>query len=221
MDLNEAIKARRSIRGFLPKPVPISVLKDVLELAARAPSGVNTQPWEVAVLGGEAMKKVGEAMLEAGRSGVVPEPELNPFPFPEPYFSRQRDVGYRLYEVLGIERSDKVARQAWALRGLNFFDAPNGVVVYLDQCLNDFSLFDVGLFCQTFMLVSTAYGLGTCPEGAAVQYPWILRDILGIPETKKLVCGIAVGYPDMEHPANKLQTPRLPLEEFVQWHGFD
>ncbi len=220
MQITEAIKARKSIRAFLPKPVPKQILTEVLELAARAPSWANTQPWEVAVIGGEIMEQVKEVLFYASRSGVAPEPDI-PYPtFTEPYLSRRQKLGNRLYQVLGISREDRQAREEWALGGIRFFDAPNGFVFYLDRKLSPWSLLDLGLLSQSIMLAALASGLGTCPLGVAARYPALLRGILGIPDEKKIVYGMALGYPDWEHPINRLVSPRKSVASFARWYGF-
>lgn len=220
MEIVEAIKARRSIRAFLPQPVPKRVMEEILEVAARSPSFANTQPWEVTVIGEEVMEQVKEALLQAVKSEVPPTPDI-PYPrFAEPYLSRLREEGYMLYQILGIKREDREARREWSLQGRKFFDAPNGLVFYLDEELGQWSLFDLGLFSQSVMLAASAFGLGTCALAAVVTYPAILREILGIPDGKKIVCGMALGYPDWNHPANKLVSVREPVASFTRWCGF-
>ena len=220
MELVEAIRARKSIRAFLPQPVPKPVLEEILELAAHAPSWGNTQPWEVIIMGGEVMERVKEVLFEVAKSGASPEPDIPYSRFPEPYLSRRRDLGYRLYQVLGISRGDKKRREEWTFQGNKFFDAPNGLIFCLDEELGPWSLFDLGLFFQSVMLATLAFGLGTCPLAQGVFYPSVLRGILGIPDKKKIICGMAIGYPDWQHPANKLESPREPVTSFTQWHGF-
>ncbi len=220
MEIVEAIKTRKSIRGFLPPPVPKPVLEEVLRLAARAPSGTNIQPWEVTIIGGEVMQQVKEALFQEARSGTPPAQDIPRLRLPERYFDRRRDIGYRLYGILGIRREDKKVRREWALQAIKFFDAPNGLIFYLDSELFPNHLLDLGLFLQSIMLVALAFGLGTCPEGIVVIYPEVLRKILNISDRKKIVCGMAIGYPDWKHPANKLVSPREPIESFTQWHGF-
>lgn len=220
MEIAEAVKVRKSIRAFQPRPVPKQVLAEILELAARSPSWGNTQPWEVTVIGGEIMEQVKEALLQAAGSEVSPDPDI-PYPtFDEPYLSRRRDLGYRLYQVLGIDREDRKGRQEWALQGSKFFDAPNAFVFYLGEELGPWSLFDLGFFAQSVMLSALAFGLGSCPLAAVVRYPQVLRRILDIPDKKKIVCGLAIGYPDWQHPANKLASPREPVTSFTRWCGF-
>lgn len=220
MEIVEAIRARRSIRAFRPQPVPKQVLAEVLEVATRSPSWANTQPWEVAVIGGEIMDEVKAALVEAATSGVSPAPDIPQVRFAEPYTSRSRELGSRLYQVLGISREDRERRQEWALRGQRLFDAPNALVFYLDEALGQWSLFDLGLFSQSVMLAALAFDLGTCSLAVVASHPQVLRRILGIPDKKKIAFGMAIGYPDWQHPANKLESPREPVASFTRWHGF-
>lgn len=219
MELVEAIKARKSIRAFLPRPVPKPVLEKILELAARSPSWGNTQPWEVIVIGGEVMAQVKEVLFQVAQSGTSPEPDIPYSRFPEPYLSRRRDLGHRLYQILGIRREDRKAREEWALQGNKFFDAPNGLVFCLEKELGPWSLFDLGLFFQSVMLAALAFGLGTCPLAQGIFYPAVLRGILDIPDSKKVICGMAIGYPDWQHPVNKLESLREPVASFTRWYG--
>ena len=220
MELVEAIRARKSIRGFLPEPVPKQVLEEILELAARSPSWGNTQPWEVAVIGREVMGQVKAAFLQAITSGEPPNPDIPYASFDEPYVSRSRALGTRLYQLLGIGREDREKRQEWALRGRIFFDAPDGLIFYMDKGLGEWSLFDLGIFSQSIMLAAVAFGLGSCPLAAVMGYPDILRSILDIPDTKKIVYGMAIGYPDWQQPVNTLESSREPVSSFTQWRGF-
>ncbi len=166
------------------------------------------------------MEQVKVALLEVASSGESPNPDIPYSRPPEPYLSRSQDLGYRLYEILGISREDRERRMEWAFQGRNFFDAPNGLVFYLDEELWPRALFDLGLFSQSVMLAALAFGLGSCPLAGVVGYPKVLREILGIPDKKRIVYGMAIGYPDWQHPANKLESPREPVAGFTRWCGF-
>ncbi|MFC1847366.1 nitroreductase [Chloroflexota bacterium] len=220
LDIIGTIRARKSIRSFLPRPVPKQVLEEVLELAARSPSRSNTQPWEVIAIGREVMEQVSGALVQAALSPVSPDPDIPYTRFEEPYSSRRRELGYMLYEILGINREDKQARDEWALKGMRFFDAPNCLLFCLDRELGPWSLLDLGLFAQSVMLASLAFGLGCCSSANVTGYPRVLREILNIPDKKWVVFGMAIGYPDWQHTANKLESPREPAANFTRWHGF-
>ncbi|MDO8687107.1 MAG: nitroreductase, partial [Dehalococcoidales bacterium] len=152
-------------------------------------------------------------------SGVSPASDIPQVGFAEPHTSRSRELGLRLYQVLGISREDREKRQEWTLQGQRFFDAPNALVFYLDEALGPWSLFDLGLFSQSVMLAALTFDLGTCTMAAVARYPLVLRRILGIPDNKKIVLGIAIGYPDWQHPANKLVSSREAMASFTKWHG--
>lgn len=221
MELIEAFRARKSVRAFLPTPVPRPMMEEVLELASRSPSWGNTQPWEVTVIGGKVMEQLKDVLFQVAESVASTEPDIPLFQFAEPYQSRRRDLGYRLYQLLGIERSDKKARSEWDLQGSRFFNAPNGLVFYLNKELGSWSLFDLGMFFQSVMLAALSFGLGTCPLAQGIFYPAVLRGLLNIPEDKTIVCTMAIGYPDWQHPVNKLESPREPVESFTRWCGFN
>ena len=220
MEVIEAIKTRKTIRAFLPEPVSREVLAEVLEVARRAPSWANTQPWEVAVLGGEVMGEVKAALIDAATSGETPGSDIPQIKFEDPYLARSRGLGFGLYEVLGIGREDREKRQEWALQGRKFFDAPSALIFYLDAVLGTWSMLDLGLFAQSVMLAALNFGLGTSSLAVVAAYPKILRRILSIPESKKIAFGMAIGYPDWSHPANKFQSQREEVENFATWHGF-
>ncbi|MBI2909185.1 MAG: nitroreductase [Chloroflexi bacterium] len=221
MDLIDAIKTRKSIRAFKPDPVPGEVLRDLLEIAVRAPSWANSQPWEFAVLGGGVVEQVRKAILQKAAAGAAPYSDI-PWPeFPSPWLDRIKNNGRRLFEVLGIRRDDVEKRRWWSLQGPGLFGAPNAIIFYLDRSLTAWSLFDLGLLAQNVMLAAQHYGLGTCAQAALVRYPDVLRRILNIPDSKKIVVGISIGYPDWDAVPNTHQSDREPLDVLVRWHGFE
>ena len=221
MDVIEAINSRRSVRAFKAEPVPREVLRSIMEAALRAPSWENTQPWEFAVLGGNVMKNVKAAILSMMMAGEKPSLDL-PWPkFTGRHLERAKADGRRLFLELGISKEDKNAIMNWRLSMSQFFDAPNGVIVYMDASLGQWSLVDVGIALQNLMLAAWHYGVGSCLLAAAVVYPALLRSLLGIPESKRVVLGVALGYPDLSKPAAQFQASREPLESMVTWHGFD
>ena len=137
------------------------------------------------------------------------------------YRERARGLGRGLFQILGIEREDREARTQWYLKMMRFFDAPNGIIIYVDRELGPWALVDVGIMLQTIMLAALSYGLGTCTEALVAQYPELLRDILDIPESKQIICGIAIGYPDTDDPITEFRSEREPIESLVTWHGID
>lgn len=222
MKLNEAILKRRSIRGYLPDPVPREILEDIIALSLRAPSAMNTQPWEVTVVTGEPLEELRRAQTELLRAGTPPRSDFGAVkPFEGVYKERQRALGFALYGYLGIERDDKEKRAEWTMKGFRGFEAPALIVIAADENLDDrVAASDIGGLAQTICLAALDHGLGTCINTQGVAYPQLVREITGMPETKKLHLCIAVGYPDEDDPANRLVSDREPAENVTTWVGF-
>lgn len=228
MDIREAIENRRSIRAFRQDPVPREVLKQILETAVLSPSWANTQPWEFMVAGGQIVRDIANACEEKARSGAAMRPEIpGPPGFPEPFDGRRRTVGKKMFDVLGFGREDKEERAKWGMRGFKFFDAPNVIFILTDRSFynqedgqNVWPLFDCGLVAQNIMLLAVKHGLGTIAEIQAVMCPDILRAKLNIPDNKLIVLGIAIGYPDPDHPISQLISEREPADAVTTWCGF-
>ena len=226
MDIAEAIRRRKSVRAFKPDPVSQDTLRELLELALRAPSWGNTQPWEFVVVTGKKLEEIRQAYI--GKTGEPGHPDLaTPRGFPEPYDTRRRAVGIKLFEAKGITREDREARRQWGRQGLRLFGAPCVIYILIDrafyfqgEALNVWPVFDCGLVAENIMLLATKYGLGTIPEIQAVLYPEVLREALAIPESKLIVLGIAIGYPDWDDLANRFRSDREPLDKVTTWHGF-
>jgi nitroreductase len=222
MEIREAIQARKSIRGYKSEPVPRAILTEILEIATRSPSAMNTQPWEIAVITGQALDDLRQANVKNLTSGVQPESNVLRRPFEGVYRQRQVDLAVQLFGLMGIAREDKEKRAQWMERGFRFFDAPAAIMISIDSSLNvELSLLDIGALCQSICLAALQYGLSTCIEDQGMLYPEVIRDILGIPESKRIVIAIAIGYPDWDFPANKVESKREPLENVTTWHGFD
>lgn len=227
MDIADAISQRKSIRAFRPDAVPQEILKEIMELALRAPSWANTQPWEFAIVGGGKLEEIRQAYIE--KAEELPNPDLAfPREFPEPFDTRRRAVGRKLFEILGISREDREKRRWWYLQGLRLFGAPCAIYIYIDRSfylqgdsLNVWPIFDCGSIAENIMLLATKFGLGTIPAIQAVMYPHVLRNILGIPDSKVIVLGIAIGYPNWDDPVNQFRSQREPLDEVTKWYGFD
>jgi len=227
MDMADAINHRKSIRAFKPEAVPQEILREIMELALRAPSWANTQPWELAIVSGSKLEEIRRAYIE--KAEELPNPDLAfPREFPEPFDTRRRTVGRKLFEILGIGREDREKRRWWYLQGLRLFDAPSVIYIYTDRSfylqgdsLNVWPIFDCGLMAENIMLLATKFGLGTTPQIQAVVYPDVLRKMLGIPDSKLIVLGIAIGYPDWDAPINQLRSEREPLDSIARWFGFD
>lgn len=224
MDIDEAeivdaaMKTRRAVRAFLPDPVDEQVIRDILEVAARAPSGTNMQPWKVYVTTGAVKQRLSDAILNSGiRAEKVEWEEYKYYPdkFFEPYLTRRRAVGYALYELLGIGRRDVDRMRAQHDRNFVFFDAPVGMIFTIDRRLNMGSWIDHGMFLQSIMIAARGRGLHTCPQAAFAPYHRQIRPVLGLSDEEIVTCGMALGYEDTSKPENELRTERAPLEEFV------
>ena len=221
MELLEVIKFRKSIRGYKPAPVLKETLAQVLEIAIRAPSAMNIQPWKFAILGGKVLDELKEASQEQFLAGVEPHPDFaRLLSLSGVYRNRQVNLGKSLFQLMDIAREDKGKRIEWTLRMLRFFDAPNAIIISLDEEVSSFlSIFSLGTISQTITLAAVNFGLGTCIEQYPIFYPEVIRQITGIPESQKIAIGIAIGYPDWEFPANELRSTREPLSNIATWYG--
>ena len=229
MDIVEAIRQRKSIRAFKSTPVPKETLKEITEMALRAPSWGNTQPWEFAIVTGKKLEEIRQAFVEKAAAAEEDNPDIpRPREFPQPYDTRYRAIGRKVLELKGISREDKEKRKRWVLQGLRLFEAPCAIYIHIDRSvyqqgdmLNIWPLFDCGLVAENIMLLATRHGLGTIAQIQAVVYPDVLRKVLGIPDSKVIVLGIAVGYPDWDDPVNQFRSEREPLDNVSTWYGFD
>ncbi|MBU2498140.1 MAG: nitroreductase [Proteobacteria bacterium] len=221
MDTADCILTRKSVRAYKATPVPKALLTKILNEAKRSPSCANTQPWEFAVFGGEVMEEMRKAYRERFLSGGEAKPEI-PYPFnawPEPYLSRRMALSKGQHQLLGIDSNNKEQVQQFWLRGYSFFGAPNGIIIYIGDNLPTWSVLDVGIILQSILLLAHNYGLGCCAQLQMVAYPDIIRKLINIPASKKIVVGLSIGYPDEKDIINKSVTERLALGEMVTWHG--
>jgi nitroreductase len=220
--VDEAITSRRSVRAFLADPVDEATVRAILEVAARAPSGTNMQPWRVYVTTGETKARIADAILNSGiRAEKAKWDEYRYYPdqFFEPYLTRRRAVGFALYGHLGIGKRDVDQMRAQHDRNFVFFDAPVGMIFTIDRRLNQGSWIDYGMFLQNIMVAARGRGLHTCPQAAFAPYHNQIRPVLGIPDEEIVVCGMALGYEDVTKPENDLRTERAPQEEWVKFSG--
>lgn len=217
-----AITGRRSVRAFLPDPVPRAVIERILDIAARAPSGTNMQPWRAYALAGEEKERFSRAVLAAHDSGPPGGAEYRYYPpeFFEPYLSRRRKVGWDMYALLGIARGEGEKMHAQHGRNYLFFDAPVGIVFTIDRRLEIGSWLDYGMFLQNLMIAARAFGLETCPQAAFAPHQAVVREALAIPENEIVVCGVAMGREDKSAPVNRLETEREPAAGFTDFRGF-
>jgi nitroreductase len=221
MDLIEAIKSRKSVRGFKPAPVPKEIISEILTVSVRAPSGDNCQPWEFMVLGGSALEDLNTALREQFNAGAAPHPDFIRKPFTGVYRNRARELNTELFRLLDISREDSQKKKLWTLKMLGAYDAPNLILIYTDAEALGLSrvMFGIGALSQNIALAALHFGLGTCLLGAVTNYPEVVREMIGIPQSKIIAIGIGIGYPDWDFPANRLQSAREPIENITTWIG--
>lgn len=220
--VDQVIRSRRSLRAFLNTPVAVEDIRAILEVAARAPSGTNTQPWKVYVLTGDRLQQLSSKILAAHNNPETAklhteEYRYYPVEWRSPYIDRRRKVGWDLYALLGLARENKEGMHAQHGRNYCFFDAPVGLIFTIDRVMEQGSWLDYGMFLQNIMLAAKARGLDTCPQAAFTQYHKIIQEELALPEQEMLVCGMSLGFADMHKIENSLQTERARLEDFVQF----
>ena len=222
-DAEAAILSRRSVRGYLPMPVPRAVVEHLLDVAARAPSGTNMQPWQVIALSGATLAAfcdhVAAAFLageDQGKTGHTYYPQ----PMPEPYLTRRRKVGWDLYGLLGIGRGETDKTRAHVVRNLHYFAAPVGLILTIDSQLLIGSWLDMGMFLENIAVAARARGLDTCAMAVFSEFPRAVRAALGIDDGQTVVCGMAIGHEDKMQVANALLTERMPARAFTSFRGF-
>lgn len=215
-----AITSRRSIRSFRDVPVDRYTVTRLLEIASRAPSGSNIQPWKVRVLTGASLAAISEALVGACLLGEAERREYHYYPrnWRPPYIERRRAVGWGLYALAGVTRGDQAAGERQRARNYSFFGAPVGLVFTIDRDLEQGSWLDYGMFLQNLMVGARGFGLDTCPQAAIANYPDILRRELSIPDSEMVVCGMALGVADPADPTNGLVSEREPVSDFATFH---
>ena len=224
MDIVEAIRTRMSIRDFKPDPVPKEILKEILEIAARAPSAENSQPWEFTVLAGDVLDNVRQANIESLHSGEQPNPDLHAegWPLGSIYRRRQVEIAKQIFKLMEIAREDKEKRARWMERGFRYFNAPAAIIISVDRLVHyPRPLFDIGTLTQNICLAALKYGLGTCIANQGVAFPEVLNKVAGIPASKRIMISIVIGYPNWDFPANKVVSTREPVENITTWCGFE
>ena len=216
MDAIDCIRTRQSIRAFLKDPVPEEVLKEVIEDASWSPSYKNTQPWEVMIVSGRTREELSRMLIELLEKGASPTPDIpEPVSWPRPQEERIRHLIEMRKKATGIDISNPEIIKKAKMANFNFYGAPHGIFLYQDKDLPLWSLFDIGLFAQSLMLAAHARGLGTVPQAFLTDYARETKEFLGIPESKRLVLGMSIGYPDREAPQNRIRTDRVPIEEWL------
>ena len=224
MEYDEVINGRRSIRGYLDKPVPKEVIKEVLELAIRAPSSMNTQPWHFYVIGGDVLNRIRKGNVERNMAGV---PDSREFRGGDKYQGvhrdRQVEIAVQLFEAMGIERHDKEKRMDWVLRGFRQFDAPVSVIITFDKEVegNDITTFDCGAVCNGIVNAAWSRGLGCVINSQGIMQSPVVREEAGIPDDQVIMMAIAMGWPDESFPANAVVSRRKSVDDAAVFVGFD
>ncbi|MFZ5757730.1 MAG: nitroreductase [Pseudomonadota bacterium] len=216
VSLEEAILTRRSVRGFLPDPVPADVLEKVFSLAQYAPSNCNIQPWFSWVASGATRDELRKRMVESAMQGKPVQPDYEHLPnFEGVYRKRQVDCAVELYNNMGIARDDKIGRLKASLRNFELFDAPHVVFIGMHKSFGVTVALDVGMYVQTLMLTMTAHGIGSCAQGSMRYYPGDVREVFGLSDDMAILLGISFGYEDTTVAANRTRVGRAPLGENV------
>lgn len=224
--VDAAIDSRMSVRAFTPEPVPRETILELLTLAARAPSGTNTQPWRAYVLQGDSRDSLVRKVC-AAHDAIYANPaeaaqyreayDYYPEKWVSPFIDRRRENGWGLYGLLGIGKGDKDKMHAQHQRNFRFFDAPVGLMFTLDRVMGRGSLLDYGAFLQNFMVAARARGLHTCPQAAWNSFASIVLPHIGAQPNEMLVCGMSLGHADDSQVVNSFRTPRVPAEQFTTW----
>ena len=223
MLFDDVLTQRRSIRAFKPDPVPLAVVRELLEAASRAPSGTNVQPWKVHVAAGAVRDQLEREVL--AHRETRPADDGAEFPRTskrkEPYVSRMRALGKDMYSRIGIPKGDVAAGwEQWG-RNYKFFDAPVGLIFTIDKELDAMSFLDIGMFMQTLMLAAKTRGLDTCAQGAWNNYWTVTRRVLNIPDDEFIIVGMSLGYADEDHPVNGVVSEREQVDAFATFQGFE
>jgi nitroreductase len=220
MGLRESIEQRKSIRAFRPEPVPRKVMQEIMEKALRAPSWGNTQPWRVTGVGGKILESIVEDYLKKAAANDPPCPDIEfPQAWPDSLSRRYKENGRMLFKVLGIGREDREKRDHHRLSMFRLFGAPQAIYLHQERTLSLYSIFDAGLLAQNITLLAAEMGIGTCFLAVSVLYPDVIRKYTGIPDSDRILIGLAVGYPDEDAPINQFRSEREPVETFVKWVG--
>ena len=220
-DVKNAIISRRSVRKFLSKGINKEIIKDILNVSARAPSGTNIQPWNVHVLTGSARDRICKKASSAFLDPKIDKKNdrLHYMDnFRDPYITRRRKVGWDLYELLNIKKGDYEKTKAFHVQNFNFFDAPVGLLFTIEKDLGWMSWLDYGMFLQNICIAARGYGLHTCPQAAWGQMNNVLSPLLNIQDNHIIHCGISLGWEDENAEVNKLRTVREDINTFTTFH---
>jgi len=218
MEILEGIKTRKSIRAFKPNPIARDVIEKILQAVSDSPSYTNTQPWEVVVVSGEKKNELGRKLVELARVKAPTSPDL-PIPkgWPPALEERAREHGARRLSTLGMARDDEEGREKLRLMNFEFYGAPCAVFLFIDGSLGEWSIFDMGLFAQNLLLAAHSLGVESCLQASVTNYAPDIKKFLDIPESKKLVICISLGYPDEKAKLNTYRSLKLTSDKFTKW----
>ena len=218
MDIIECIKTRMSIRGFKPHPVPVEILNAIVETAKWSPSYKNTQPWEVVIISGRKKEELSKVLVEELEKNTRPTPDIpEPQSWPPAIEARITALLKKRSELTGVDMFSLEALKRAKKANFHFYGAPHGIFLFQDSSLPVWSIFDMGLFAQSLMLAAHAHGLGTVPQAFVTDYAQLVKQFLGISETKRLILGMSAGYPDLESTVNKFRTDRVETAQIVRF----
>ena len=224
MEFETLVQSRKSVRGFKKQPVSRATVEEIIEIAKRAPSSMNTQPWHVHVLTGAPLEQVRTRNMEEMIAGAKPKRDIvSHGEYQGVHRGRQVDIAKQLFSAMGIARDDKPMRQDWVLRGFRQFDAPVSLVLTYDRILDPGAVchFDLGALCYGIVLAAWDRGLGSVINGQGITRSDIVREVAGIPEDQVIMTCVAMGYPDDEFPANAVKSERRPNDDMVRYVGFE
>ncbi|MCH1549959.1 MAG: nitroreductase [Pseudomonadales bacterium] len=222
MSFDAAVLNRRSVRGFLPKPVPKDLMRTVFDLAQWSPSGTNVQPWQVYVASGSVRDDMRAEFLRRVGQGIPSNPDhKSKGRLTDPFKTRRRDCARVLYDAMDIAWEDKAARAAAGRRNFELFDAPHVAFFCMQDIFGAQSAADIGMYTQTLMLAMTAHGLASCAQGTMGHYPDLVRETFGLKDDMTVLYGLSFGFENVATPANQARTTRAPLDETVQFLGGD
>ena len=215
--LNALLDKRFSCRAFTSEAVPNETIREIVETAKKAPSWCNAQPWQVIVTEGDATDRFRTALLDEAANG---QPKLDldgPEGYPGVYGERRREVGWQLYDAVGVQKGDRAAAGAQMMRNFALFDAPHVAILTSPRALGGYGAVDCGGFILAFTLAARALGVDTIPQAAVANYAAFVRDYFSVDEDRMMLCAISFGYADPDHPANSFRSTRAPLEDILEW----
>lgn len=224
MDYNDIVHERRSIRGYQQKPVPRELIEEIIDLAKRAPSSMNTQPWHFHVITGEPLERIRKGNTEKMMSGSAVDREIKMnHGYEGPHRERQIEIAVQLFEAMGIARDDKPKRQDWVMRGFRQFDAPVSIVITVDKALEDDTIahFDCGAATYGLVLAAWSKGLGSVINGQGIMQSSVVRENANIPEDEVIMTCVAMGYPSDKFVANDVKSRRVANDQVASFVGFD